>query len=408
MKKQILISVMLSLTLAACGGGGGGGASSTAPTPPSTAVTPPPVISKVDTTKFTLCQNSTCNTDLVSKFNVDQFFFSAAQIHDETILPMAGNDNYPLWRNAASIQQVRNRYTGQVYVDGVDYTIVAGALQITTASNIPKILNDFIHPAQTTTPYYWSPFVSDGSILHIGGDYQGRQIAVTYTPSLVTFQPLVKGTTSKLKAKLDSGQQVAITYIGDSITVGLDTSSDAGAGPKQPSYPFLASAYLAKKYPNQVYIRNLAVSGTTTADGVTNEATLVGDTFVDAIVINYGTNDAFTKISTAAYQANLTSIVNAAKAKNPDVEIVLLVPFAANPDWKGVSPNSQQFKDFAAVCNTLADTTPNVSVSNMLEVGFDMMQHKAYYDVTANGITHPNDFIHVMYAQVLLKTFLNL
>jgi hypothetical protein len=39
----------------------------------------------------------------------------------------------------------------------------------------------------------------------------------------------------------------------------------------------------------------------------------------------------------------------------------------------------------------------------MTQVWFDLLRRKSVYDVTGNGINHPNDFGHRLYAQVILS-----
>ncbi|MBU0478666.1 hypothetical protein KKC91_08875 [bacterium] len=43
-----------------------------------------------------------------------------------------------------------------------------------------------------------------------------------------------------------------------------------------------------------------------------------------------------------------------------------------------------------------------VILADMTQMWMDLLKFKRYHDLTGNGVNHPNDFGHRIYAQVLL------
>jgi hypothetical protein len=399
MKTLILV---LCLFLSACGGGGSGDS-----TPTPKAVANPPTAVVFDYSKYTACTSSSCAGDLISKFNVDKFFWNSNIVYDESLLPVQGVAAYNLWRPVFEIQLVRNRATGVIFAPGRDYQVVNNQFVIPAGSTIPQVAVDYVHTMVPNTPPQFQPYTKNGGPLRIDSTYQSNQIAVTYSSAQFTADPPVTiNPPRNLIGKLKAGQAVTITFIGDSITAGSNSSKDNGQAPMQPGYAALVTAYLSQQYPGQVYTRNKAVGGTSSVEGAANASALVGDTPTDYLVIPYGMNDAVAPTTAAAFSANLTTMINAAKALNPNVEILLVSSWPGNPDWQPMS-----WTPFVWYNGDMYGMTgdPKISVANVTSAVWDtMLTRKSFYDVTANGVNHPSDFVYVVYAQVVLKSILSM
>jgi acyl-CoA thioesterase-1 len=393
-------------TLAACGGGVPDTSVVTNPAP-STAPTKAASTVQFDYSRFSHCNTSACAGDIVAASHVDQFFWTSQKVYDETVLPIQGKTTYGLWRPVFEIETVRNRQTGAVYVPGTDYILQGGKFVIPTGSTIPQVASNWLQTVPPGVPSNWHPIDKQGNPLRIAQDYQQNQIAITYsTPIYPIPAPLVTKWPVQFQAKLKAGQPVAITYVGDSITHGDGSTASYAVAPNQPGYTGLIDAYLSAKYPGQVYSRNNAVGGTTSNDGAANAMSLVGDTPSDLIVIAYGMNDATTGVSKAQFEANLTTIINAARAVNPSVEFLLVSSWGGNANWYPM--NSQAFVDYNGDMYDLSYSMQGVSVADVTTVMWAGMGNKAFADITSNGVNHPNDFMAVVYAQTVLKTLLAL
>ena len=81
----------------------------------------------------------------------------------------------------------------------------------------------------------------------------------------------------------------------------------------------------------------------------------------------------------------------------PDVEFILNATMLGNRDWirlqQGLFP---QYRDaLASLCR------PGVALADLTSIWAGFLEHKQDWDQTGNGVNHPNDFGHRVYAQVL-------
>ena len=105
-----------------------------------------------------------------------------------------------------------------------------------------------------------------------------------------------------------------IVFLGDSLTAGY------GVRPEQ-SYPALiAEKIRAANLPYEVV--NAGVSGDTSADGLRRIDWLL-QRKVDVLVIALGANDGLRGLPPSSLKANLEAIIEKAKAKNPQMQIVI-------------------------------------------------------------------------------------
>jgi len=123
----------------------------------------------------------------------------------------------------------------------------------------------------------------------------------------------------------DTAQRIVI--LGDSITAGY------GLDPKE-AYPALLQAKItAAKLPHTV--ANAGVSGDTTAGGLRRVAWAMTKG-ADVLVIALGGNDGLRGISPRETKKNLLGIIKKARAKNPEIKVLLAgmqMPDNMGPDF---------------------------------------------------------------------------
>ena len=113
----------------------------------------------------------------------------------------------------------------------------------------------------------------------------------------------------------------------------------------------------------------------------------------------FGMNDA--GYATAAdFAANIAGIVADARRAVPDAEFVLVSPMLPNPEWHyPVMARFAEYRDaLAPQCGA------GVALADVTTVWRDLLARKSVHDVTGNGVNHPNDFGHRVYAGVVLAT----
>jgi lysophospholipase L1-like esterase len=233
-----------------------------------------------------------------------------------------------------------------------------------------------------------------------GHYFHDLQIEVSYRhdSKWQYYIPEYQGNTlSRTIAKLQNQSPVHICLCGDSISEGFNASAYVDAAPYMPPYPNLVAEGLGKIYNTPVTLSNFAVAGEASQHGVQVAGDIAKEN-PDLIVIAYGMNDA-NGGDVEDYKDNISQIIDITRKDNPDVEYILVAPMLGNPEWQNTP--SEVFLDFRDALNSLCEA--GTALADMTQVWLDLLKHKSYYDITGNGVNHPNDFGHRIYAQVLLE-----
>jgi acyl-CoA thioesterase I len=144
-----------------------------------------------------------------------------------------------------------------------------------------------------------------------------------------------------------------IFVFGDSLSEGLAIS------PRQ-AWPMLLVEKLRPIGPNFRVI-NASASGSTTEGGLRRLPPHLEHP-IDIFILELGVNDAFNGISVEQTRANLQSIIDQVKARNPDASVVIVgvqFPIAA--------PDSEYAAAFVKMFGELADKNHAALVRNLLE-----------------------------------------
>jgi len=308
------------------------------------------------------------------------------------------------------IQSVQRANRSQVFEPGIDYTVDAnGLISLPPGSQIPVL--DYYAAAIDPTYYrfadiYGTPFFSPGGVYK----HDTYDIVVTYTYDHATesLDDLAVGSwATKLTSSLDqlrAQQPLNITFFGDSITYGAQASSLApGAAPFAPAYPMQIIDTLKARFGyGQINYANQAVGGMMSDWGL-QEIQQVVDTAPDLVVLAFGMNDASAGLPTATYKQNTEGMIQALRTANPNVGIVLVAEFSPNPEMAGAN-----YALRAANRDALYDlysTYENMAFVDVGAVSMQIADRKKFQDFSGNNINHPNDFLHKIYADLILNVF---
>jgi hypothetical protein len=77
--------------------------------------------------------------------------------------------------------------------------------------------------------------------------------------------------------------------------------------------------------------------------------------------------------------------------------IILIATMLGNADW--VTLKQPLFPQYRDALSQLGG--PGVALADMTSIWTELLRHKKDWDLTGNGVNHPNDFGHRIYAQVL-------
>ena len=194
----------------------------------------------------------------------------------------------------------------------------------------------------------------------------------------------------------NTGGRSPSRFIGDSISTGCNASGWANAAPFQPPYQDLLVMNLQSAYGGKISLKNEAVGGTGTDWGLANIGKVVAHE-PDLVILAFGMNDNAGGLPTARYRANLKAMMNAVRQKRPAAEFILVATMLGNKDWTALHQELfPQYRDaLAGLCGQ------GVALADMTSMWAELFKHKKDWDMTGNGVNHPNDFGHRIYAQVL-------
>jgi len=197
--------------------------------------------------------------------------------------------------------------------------------------------------------------------------------------------------------KLRSRSRLVLAVSGDSISTGLDASGTTMSLPNQPGYPDLVAAQLTKDFGAEIELVNRSVAGWSIANGMADLDTLLASK-PDLLIVAYGMNDVGRR-DPAWFADQARSIQVKAKEALPDLEIVWVTPMLGNREWIH-TPREMFFAYQEALRQVVS---PEDALADVTEVWEIMSRQKHDLDYTGNGLNHPNDFGHRLYAQTILE-----
>ena len=288
------------------------------------------------------------------------------------------------------------------YKEGQDYVWKPGTKEIALPPGSAiswKRPQDLRRPAGSQR-YALTHRDGKGEILFGGGhEYHDMQTLVTYAHAPGAWAgPVPSFAGDQLPRtiqKLRDSQPLTIALLGDSISTGCNASGWANVAPFQPPYQDLLVLHLESVYGVKPTLKNFAVGGTDTAWGLANIGKVI-DAQPDLVLLAFGMNDAAGR-SAQSYQANIQAMLAAVSKVRPDTEFILVATMLGNKDWTTLRHERfPQYRDaLAGLCR------PGIALADMTSVWTELLKHKQDWDLTGNGVNHPNDFGHRVYAQVL-------
>ncbi|WP_237729316.1 sulfatase-like hydrolase/transferase [Schlesneria paludicola] len=231
--------------------------------------------------------------------------------------------------------------------------------------------------------------------------FHDQQIEVTYErageawPTVVPkFDPEhLPKTIARLKAK----QPLKIAVSGDSISFGLNASGLVGAPPFMPMYPDLVAAQLRASYGGDITLVNRAIGGWGVPNGIADLDALLA-VQPDLVIIAYGMNDVGRR-NPDGYQAGIRDMLTRIKAARPDAEVILVATMVGNDQW--VHTPREMFPEYRDRLIQL--TGEGIALADLTSIWTEMLRRKRDCDLTGNGVNHPSDFGHRVYASAILS-----
>ena len=333
-------------------------------------------------------------------------FWSSETMDGESVLFIKETADAPakasLLFAPTKIVSVSNSSGETVYNEGTDYVWKPGARELTLPPGsriISKTPQDLRRPAGSQR-HRLTHRDGNGEILFgAGHEYHDMQTVVTYTHAADAWagpKPSFAGAQLPRTTKmLAEKKPVTIVLLGDSISTGCNASGWAKIAPFQPPYQDLLVMNLEAAYGGKVTLKNFAVGGMDTIWGLQNIGKVI-DAQPDLVILAFGMNDTAGH-PVELYKKTTQAMVDAVRKARPDTEFILIATMLGNRDW--IALHHERFPQFRDALAELCG--PGVALADMTSMWTELFKYKKDWDMTGNGVNHPNDFGHRVYAEVL-------
>ncbi len=291
---------------------------------------------------------------------------------------------------------------GISFENGRDYVCEPGSREITLPkdSRIPSYASDALRRSAGSQKYKLTHRDGNGEILFGATDeYHQMQVCITYRHKAEAWPSALPSFDEKALPraiqKLQHKEAISIVLLGDSISTGCNASGWANAAPHQPPYQDLLLQHLKEAYSPNITLTNLAVGGTSTPWGISRVPDVVAAK-PDLVILAFGMNDSSGR-SADEYKSNTAEMIRATRESSPETEFILVATMLGNSEWVTLKHDLfPQYRDALAKL-----VRPGVALADMTSIWTEMLKRKKDCDLTGNGVNHPNDFGHRVYAQVL-------
>ena len=269
------------------------------------------------------------------------------------------------------------------YVEGADYLIDhhAGRIIRTPGSRMPRVTREVIAAA-------------DGALTH------GWIVDVTYTHPAGLWTSHVPAHAGarlpRVTRRLQRGEPLTICLTGDSISEGYDASGFHGVPPYQPAFGALVASALQHRYGAAVQLHNLATAGWTAADALWDTGRIAAAS-PDLVIVAFGMNDAC-YADAGEFAANVSGVLRRVRDDVTHVEFIVVSPMLPTLECTWVVPG--RFDQYRGALAEL--TADGVVVADVTRLWSEVVARKDPHDLSGNGLNHPNDFGHRLYAQTIL------
>lgn len=340
-------------------------------------------------------------------------FWWSGNMWGESILPVTPAVDQPALAKLAFVPDTLPTLTSSdlntSYSEGTDFTWQPGSneLIIPTGSRITVVTDDALYRPANSQPHGRCRDRENDILFAETDAYHRLQSSVTYSFSPKQFEvpaamrPM--GTLPRLTQKLAKGEAITIVLLGDSISTGCNATSKYNVAPQGKAYYDLMCDGLTKQFNAKVNLINIAVGGKTSQWGMEQVGKII-EQKPDMVMLAFGMNDASHDCHPAQFQSNISKMISDVHAKVPLAEFMLIATMSANAQWIYASPTLYpQYRDVQAQLQT-----QGIVLADVYDLWQMMVDRKGYLSFTGNGLNHPNDFGHRLYAQAIWATLMHL
>ena len=327
----------------------------------------------------------------------------------------AACDRVRLLYKADRVLKVYNQVSGKAWQEGLDWSFDkdTNSIVFLPQSSMPYITSETIAPDDEHALYYPAPGanavpgrVGGGNVLFDAKSFFAEnQIEIDYiadcTQTLLPELDAMQGKKlPRFRSKLAQGQTVRIKALGDSITEGYNCGKFIGFAPYRKPWFELFVDFIMQKYQVKCDWENRGINGATSEKPLLQPELLEGT--ADLWVIAYGMND-LAKRNAEEFACNLKNIMAKLSENDPEAEFLLVTPMSGNPEWS-YTP-LEKTAAFSEAIRQLPGDDMHILCADVNKLWSKVLEKKSFYDITGNGVNHPNDYSHTIYAAALNALF---
>ena len=335
------------------------------------------------------------------------FLWDSRAISGETLLPVGEPPTARLLMPCEGGLQLTDTAGNTHYREGRDFRLLDDRVTI-------ELLPDSAIPSLSTRQLYPEVSEEHGIYGHRGSgrhllfseqtlfpDQQARA-AYRHAGWYLWRPPGVPGSLEHTHRLLDSRRALKLCVFGDSISAGGNSPRHVNIPPFTPAGDGLVAERLRQSSGAAVELVNESVGGKTSEWGL-DEVERIARHHGDLVILAWGMNDASQRVDPETFRGRVAGQISAIRKTNPDAEFVLVAGMCGNPEWTGSSPDLYgPYRDeLAGLCRA------GIVLADVTSLWQSVMTRKRFTDLTGNGVNHPNDFGHRLYADVVLHAIVN-
>ena len=293
--------------------------------------------------------------------------------------------------------RIDNPVTGKTFRENVDFTIdrKAGIISRNPGSSIPVMDPAELYPSENVS-YYPAPDANavpggpDGKNVRFDAKlfFAEQQFEVSYETGSADWP---EGFFRKSPFLNQAGPFRRMVSLGDSITEGYNASGYIGRFPFRKQYAGrVADALNAELF-------NLGKNGAS-CTLLKERIDQTTELKPDLITVAFGMNDLKT-FSPEQYLDIISSGVGQLRKNLPEAVIAVVSPMSGNPEWS-YTPTDVT-RGFADILKKWT-TQEKIIYADVYSVWQFVLERKGFFALTGNGVNHPNDFGHWLYAKTIL------
>ena len=358
-----------------------------------------------------------------ARFNLDRYdaavytepIWESGAVVNECVFPIVGEHGertFALAYPATRIVSVRSYTLDTRYEEGKDYELTAdGRLFIPEGSAIPMRDWLYLHPDANPDDKPWEVFYPHRKVT---GDEPDRYefwdessllslqlLAVTYEHEKDGSipRPAAVGTMAKLAGE----GTLRMVIVGDSLTAGAHASERFNIPPFAPAFPQMTADALALKYPEAKIDLTIAGIGGGTSERLVREGLVeeqVTSHSPDFVLICYGMNDSNDDrkgFTDERFRTAIDKLIDAIRSKLPECEILLVSSIYGNP----YTFATERYEAHARILEAIASERDGIAFCDPQAIERAILRRKAFADMMADNMVHPNDFGMRIIAQTI-------